>query len=75
MQYIEGEKEGSDDEYDEDEDEDDDDDDDNEASDSEPVGVQISSLKMADEVCLYYLCIIIKYQMSDFCFIMIFFSL
>lgn len=44
MQYIEGEKEGSDDEYDED-------DDDNEASDSESVGVQISSLKMADEVC------------------------
>ncbi|KAF3329389.1 serine/threonine-protein kinase rio2 isoform X2 [Carex littledalei] len=42
QKYIEGEKEGSDDEYDED-------DDDNEASDSESVGVQISSLKMADE--------------------------
>lgn len=60
MQYIEGEKEDSDDDGDDDDGEDDecDDGDDNGASDNEPVGIQISSLKMADEVCYYYLCII-----------------
>jgi hypothetical protein len=76
FQYIEGEKEEShdadndnNDDSEDDADDDGDDGDDDEASDNELVAIQISSLKMVDEVCGYYLCI--TNIRSDFFFMMI----